>query len=164
MISQLAIITALILPFLMKNIEKKEKEKEIAETIIQIIKRVKDYLNNLMIFKEEGGNLGRHKFSKNMPFFKSIDRKFPEILMKIGVEIDNVTEQLGSGSHTYSQLLLIGKYRLNIWGFPRLTSLENDQEIKPNKEIIEKILAELIFRANMNYKIFKTSKNLAKFN
>lgn len=112
-ISLFAILIALLIPFIMKDIEKKrkqenrrEKEKEI---IFEIIKRVKEYLN---YYSKK--NLKNQKIYLNSlsPFLLNMQEKYPEIFMKIGIEI---VKRKSPSYIEFTTLVVIDKYIFNIY-------------------------------------------------
>ncbi len=161
--TQLSIITALILPFIIKGIESKDKEKDEKDIVIHIIKRIKDYLKYIL----SGKHIGEyHGFSSSMPFFHFISQKFPEILIKIGIEINLREEEIGfyekKKKYRPSELFILDKYFLEVHPTCRLILIEDNKDITPNKKEFENILGELINHIN-NVFPFKLSKDLARF-
>jgi len=132
------------------------------DIFINILKRIKDYLNYIINKKEKGRY---HGFSGFMPFFRFISQKYPEILNKSGIEINLREEEfIGIGDKkTYqpSELYILDKYFLELNPTCRLILIEDNENIQPDKENFEKILDELIEHIN-NVFPFKISKDLAK--
>ena len=154
--TQLTIIIALIIPFIMKGIERKDKESDEKDIVIQIIKRIKDYLKNLI------GNVSKrldNRFSPYMSFFRFIIQKFPEILIKIGIEVNFEENQMDM---RFSELYILDKYCLKISPFSELILIEEHHDIKPDTVDFEEVLGELIDHVNGVFS-FKISKELAKF-
>ncbi len=162
--TQLSIITALIIPFIMKGIEREEKERDEQDIIIQIINRIKDYLKYIMNTEKRGQY---YRFSGSMSFIHFISQKFPEILIKIGIEINQKEEEepsLIEGKIIYrsSELYILDKYLIGLDPICKLISIDQNKEITPNKKEFERIMRELIEHANRVFP-FKLSKDLAKF-
>ncbi len=161
--TQFSIITALILPFIIKGIERKEKERDEKDIVIQIIKRVKGYLKYLMNTKKRG----YYRFSGSMSFIHFISQKFPEILIKIGIEINQKEEEdvhpldMGKATYRSSELYILDKYLIGLDPICKLISLDENKEII-NKKEFERVMRELINHVNDVFS-FKVSKELAKF-
>ena len=167
--AQLSIITALMLPFMIKMIERKEKDKDVENIVKSIIKRIKEYLNYFIVRKGETSLIRSRRFSGSMSFFRGISQKFPEILIKIGVEINIVEEERTfyddmieqKATHSISKLFILDKYILELGSPYRLILLEKHEVIKPNKKSFEDFLNMIIEHVNKSF-VFKLSKNLAK--
>ncbi|KKK44620.1 hypothetical protein LCGC14_1164550 [marine sediment metagenome] len=161
--TQLSIITALSMPFIMKGFERKKKDKDEKDIVVQIIKRVKDYLNYILNHKEYSRY---HGFSTSMPFLRFISQKFPEILIKIGIEIKLREEENSIYERTLitrsTELFILDRYFLQLHPTCRLMIIEEKKDVTPDKKKFEEILGKLVDHINGAFS-FKIDKKLAKF-
>ncbi len=184
------ILTALSIPFLMKSFDENVKQTNEKNIVLFIIKRVKKFLEYFIDYEIDAKSESlfgiSQKFSSSMPFFRTIFQKFPEILIKIGIEINTEELQIADLSskpriYKYSELYILNTYILklvpklslynsledNQWAVgpdamymlspsPSLYNIIKDKKLIVNQEVMDKILSELIDNVNKNFR-FKIS-------
>ena len=102
-----------------------------------------------------------------MSFFHFISQKFPEILIKIGIEINLREDEFEFYERKKllkaSELYILDKYFIELSPKCEFMLIEENKEITPNKKEFGNIIGELIHHINGAFPTFKISKDLAKF-
>ncbi len=100
-----ASLIALSIPFVMKDIEQKKDAESEKESMKNILKRLKAYLN-LPIRPSDESRLP----SQEMPYFLSLSKNIPNILLKLRIEVESRIDP--RSGFKYSTLHILDKYKL----------------------------------------------------
>ncbi len=147
-----AIFTALTIPFVMKDIERK-KEKEIEKKSLEtILERVKEYL-----YLQEPSAIITNYPASELPYFVSLSVNFPHLLIKLGIEVQTITHQTKSTEMKTSYLHIIDKYRL--WFSKEGLRIDSPSSYGEYKSVVditnikEKIIEAMKIRAKNKFGI-----------
>ena len=128
---------ALYIPIYVIGLNRMEKKNEEKKEMIVILERIKQYLNywfqrNL---KPKSSSIGL-----NMPYFASLSRNKPHLLIKIGIEIsDRVVE-----GTNYVKMFIVDKYCLSInYSNVHITLGNSTNELQRTKEHCNEILNDI---------------------
>ena len=145
-----ASLIALSIPFMMKDIESKKKEYSEKREMKIILKRLYEYLNLPVNPSEES------RFpSFEMPYFSSLAKNKPELLIKLGIEVESRFDQ--RSGMTFSKLHILDKYRLYITTnglkLEEVDFYGQYQDIYTQVGITDKIINEIKEKCHKDYKI-----------
>ncbi len=160
-------IIALTIPFVMKNIEKKEKQEEKQlkkkKREVELIDRIKTVINELKVYFEiliSSKYPELPKYNLFIPpqfqFFKSIGKKEPEFLKKLGIDIELFTTTSKRGTQIEgATLIILNIYRLRggCGNQPYLNFISTDVEYSEIPYDYEFLLKEIVENAEKNFSI-----------
>ena len=149
-IAIIASLIALFIPFVMKNIEHKKEEMSKEESMKNILKRLEEYIN-LPVQPDEEAKLP----SLEMPFFLSLAKHKPNLLLKLGIEVQSRTHQ--NTGLIFSELYILDKYRLYIntegLKLEKVDFYGRYNDIYTEIGISEKIIKEIKEKCNKDFGI-----------
>ncbi|KKN19433.1 hypothetical protein LCGC14_0945810 [marine sediment metagenome] len=155
-----SVLTALTIPFVMKDIEENKREVELRDRIETAINELKNYFEIIISSKFAGLPKKNLYFSPQFQFFKSIARKEPEFLKKIGIDISLFTSSSKSGTQFEgATLIILNIYRLRGGFQPTLTFISTNNEFSEIPDSYEILLKKIIENVEKNFSI-KLDKNL----
>jgi len=141
----------------MKDIEKKEKKNEEINNIKMTFFRLKRYFEYIILHEK---NLEQELYiSYKVPFFSSIAQNLPNLLIKLGIQVEQFETRRGT---TGFNLYILDKYQLSLGYQPFIKKVRSDFNIKPSNKEFEKILEEIINYTKKNFNI-SLDKKLARF-
>jgi hypothetical protein len=147
LITLLGTLVALVIPFLMKDLEKKKQTEQEIALMKLAIKRIEQFFILQGASNKPSGIA--YFSSEKMPFFVGLSRTKPEVLYKIGIEVE-VSENI-----TY--LYILDKYRLFLGGFELYLNWRDVHghidDMKYSMDLFEEIKSEMIHYAKDNFKI-----------
>ena len=155
-----SVVTALTIPFVMKNIEEKKREIELRDRIETVINELKNYFE--IIISSKSAELPKKNLyaPPQFQFFKSIAKKEPEFLKKLGIDISIFISTSKSGTQFEGgTLIILNIYRLRGGDRPTLTSISTDNEFSELPDSYEILLKKIIKNAEKNFSI-TLDKNL----
>jgi len=155
-----SVLTALTIPFVMKNIEERKREVELRDLIETVIKELKNYFEIIISSKFTDMPKNNLYAPPQFQFFKSIAKKEPEFLKKLGIDISLFTSTLKSGTQFEgATLIILNIYRLRGGFQPSLSFISTDDEFSELPDSYEILLKEIIKNAEKNFFI-TLDKNL----
>lgn len=149
-------LIALYIPFLMKDIDKREKKGKERILIKLILQKIKMYLEIIIQKKKDRKDSGLISTTNDyvipltFPFFKSLNRSNSMILSKIGVNY--VLNYSKSGQET-SYLLFFNLYHLTGGTNPLCYRLSTKDEGNASKEYFNPIIKKILDNVNENFNI-----------
>ncbi|TXT57158.1 MAG: hypothetical protein BAJALOKI2v1_530022 [Promethearchaeota archaeon] len=144
----LSLITALTIPFIMKNLEK-EKEKEEELLILKtVLNKVKNYLIQAMEFNDKGNERDK-KASSYIPFLSTLFNKNPLLIYKLGIDVCDYVKD--GEEHLYLEFLEM--FRLTVGWKPRLIRIKDNKVLAPTVKLCESILLDMLKFAKTNFDI-----------
>ncbi|MCP6718622.1 MAG: hypothetical protein KJI71_00135 [Patescibacteria group bacterium] len=155
-----SVVTALIIPFVMKGIKEEKREVELKDRIKTVINELKNYFEIIISSKYEGLPKKNLYIPPQFQFFKSIARKDPEFLKKLGIDISLFTSTSKSGTQFEgATLIILNIYRLRGGFQPTLTFISTDNEHSELPDLYEILLKKFIENAEKDFSI-TLDKNL----
>lgn len=155
-----SVVTALIIPFIMKNIEEMKREVELRDRIEIVIKELKNYFEIIISSKFIALSKKNLYAPPQLQFFKSIAKKEPEFLKKLGIDISLFTSTSKSGTHFEgATLIILNIYRLRGGDQPSLSFINTNNEFSESLDSYEILLKQIIENAENNFSI-TLDKNL----
>jgi len=155
-----SVVTALTIPFVMKGIKEKKREVELKDRIKTVINELKNYFEIIISSKFEGLPKKNLYIPPQFQFFKSIAKKDPEFLKKLGIDISLFTSTSKSGTQFEgATLILLNIYRLRGGFQPTLTFISTDNEFSELPDSYEILLKKIIENAEKFFSL-TLDKNL----
>ena len=155
-----SVVTALTIPFVMKDIEDKKREVELRDRIETVIKELKNYFEIIISSKHDELPKKNLYIPPQFQFFKSIAKKEPEFLKKLGIDISIFTSTGKSGTqYEGGTLIILNIYRLRGGYEPTLIFISTDNEFSELPASFENLLKKIIENAEKNFSI-TLDKNL----
>jgi len=155
-----SVVTALTIPFVMKGIKEKKREVELKDRIKTVINELKNYFEIIISSKFEELPKKNLYIPPQFQFFKSIAKKDPEFLKKLGMDISLFTHTSKSGTQFEgATLILLNIYRLRGGFQPTLTFISTDNEFSELPDSYEILLKKIIENAEKNFSL-TLDKNL----
>ncbi len=155
-----SVATALVIPFIMKNIEKMKEEAELRDRIETIINEIKKYFEIIISSKFDALPKKNLYIPPQFQFFKSIAKRKPEFLSKLGIDFSKYTSTSSKGTQfDLGTLILLNIYRLRGGNQPTLVYISTDNEVSELPNNYENILKKIIENAERKFSI-TLDKNL----
>jgi len=149
-----SVITALTIPFVMKNIEEKKRIVELKDRIETVIKELKNYFEIIISSKFTGMPKKNLYAPPQFQFFKSIAKKEPEFLKKLGIDISLFTSSSKSGTqYEGATLIILNIYRLRGGFQPSLSFISTDNAFSELPNSYEILLKKIIENAENNFSL-----------
>ncbi len=151
-----SVLIALIIPFVMKDIETEKEEKELRDRIKTVINELKEYFEIIISSKYSGLPKNNLYIPPQFQFFKFIAKKEPEFLKKLGIDISLYTT---SKNETEKETLFEGATLiiLNIYRLrgkpPSLSFISTGVECSEIPYSYEFLLKDIIENAQKNFSI-----------
>ena len=162
-----SVVIALTIPFVIKDIEEKKREVELSDRIETVINELKNYFEIIISSKYDALPKKNLYIPPQFQFFKSIAKKEPEFLKKLGIDISIFTTTSRRGTEFEGgTLMILNIYRLRCGYQPSLSFISTDNEISelPNSYeiLLRKIVenAEKFFSITMDKNLCLLSDNL----
>ncbi len=155
-----SVVTALTIPFVMKDIEEKKREVELRDRIETVINELKNYFEIIISSKFDGLPKKNLYIPPQFQFFKSIAKKEPEFLKKLGIDISIYTRTSKIGTqYEGGTLIILNIYRLRGGNQPTLVFIRTDSKFSELLGSYENLLKKIIENAENNFSI-TLDKNL----
>ncbi|MCP6718609.1 MAG: hypothetical protein KJI71_00070 [Patescibacteria group bacterium] len=155
-----SVVTALTIPFVMKDIEEKKREVELRDRIETVINELKNYFEIIISSKFEELPKKNLYIHPQFQFFKSIGRKEPEFLKKLGIDISSYTSTSRSGTQSEGgSLIILNIYRLRGGYQPTLIFISTENEFSDLPDSYEILLKKIIENAEKFFSV-TLDKNL----
>lgn len=155
-----SVVTALTIPFVMKDIEEKKHELELRDRIETVINELKNYFEIIISSKFAGLPKRNLYIPPQFQFFKSIAKKEPEFLKKLGIDISIFTSTSKRGTqYEGGSLIILNIYRLRGGNQPSLIFISTDIEFSELPASYEILLKKIIENAEKKFSI-TLDKNL----
>jgi len=155
-----SVVTALIIPFVMKDIEEKKRDVELRDRIETVINELKNYFEIIISSKYNGLPKKSLYIPPQFQFFKSVAKKEPEFLKKVGIDISIYTSTSKSGTQFEgASLIILNTYRLRGGNQPNLIFISTENEFSELPASYEILLKKIIKNAEKNFSII-LNKNL----
>jgi len=149
-----SVATALIIPFVMNDIEKKKRDVELRDRIETVINELKNYFEIIISSKFDELPKKDHYIPPQFQFFKSIAKKEPEFLKKLGIDISIYISTGKSGTqYEGGSLIILNVYRLSGGNQPTFKFISTDVEFSEIPYSYEILLKKIIENAEKNFSI-----------
>jgi len=125
--SLISSIIALSLPFIMKDIENREKKKEELNKSKIIFLRIKKYLEYVLLQNTREEQSQELYISNKAPFFLSLSQSSPETLIKVGIQVEVFETRRGT---TEVYLYLLDRYKLSLGYNPFIKKVRTTKEFE----------------------------------
>ena len=137
-------ITALIIPFVLNDINERRTIQDEINKLSIVITRLKQYFK--LFLKEDIYDVFADKF---MSFFISLSKTNPYLLIKIGIEVSENKDD--KNAIYYTALIILDEYKLYINFQPFIEA--KSEILKPTPEIFREILTKMKNHAKDQYKL-----------
>jgi len=151
----------------MKDIEEKKREVELRDRIETVINELKNYFEIIISSKFAELPKINHYIPPQFQFFKSIAKKEPEFLKKLGIDISIYISTSKTGTqYEGGSLIILNIYRLSVGNQPTLKYISTDvdfSELPASHEILLKKInknAEKFFSITLDENLNLLSDNL----
>ena len=158
-ISIIALIFSIVMPIIIFWLYKKLDDLKEKKLLKVAFLRIKSYLQ----VKLEGKKSNKAHMG-SMPFFMNLQNSRPDILIKLGVEVNRKTPTptvKGFESEPIAYMIILDKYLLGEGG--QFENWVTHEKVEIRKESLESILSEIILCLKENFGI-KLNTNLSTLN
>ena len=149
-----SVVIALTIPFVMKDLEVKKREVELRDRIETVINELKNYFEIIISSKFAAQPKKNLYIPPQFQFFKSLSKREPEFLKKLGIDISIYASTSSSGTQfDGGSLIILNIYRLRGGNKPNLIFISTNNEYSELPNSYEILLKKIIENAEKNFSI-----------